>query len=79
MRRLDKDNLLKHDTIDGILMEQKKEVKKVIISSQELAQYFDKYKTPREMKDKIMELLEQYKAQQKDIPAPDKNKKQPEK
>jgi len=51
----------------------------VIISSQELSQYFGKDKTPRDMKDKIIELLETWKGQQKDIAAPDKKEKQPEK
>jgi len=76
MRELDKNNQLKPDIIDGILMEQKKEVDKVILSQAELAQYFGRDKTPRDMKDKIIELLEQYKAQQKDIAAPEKKDKQ---
>lgn len=77
MRELDKKGVLNADMIDGILMEQKKEVDKVIISSQELAQYFGKDKTPREMKDKIIELLETWKSQQKDITKPEKKEKQP--
>ena len=79
MRELDSKNQLKPDVIDGILTEQKKEVDKVILSSQELSQYFGKDKTPREMKDTIIALLEQYKTQQKDIDAPEKKAKQPEK
>ena len=79
MRELDQQKALNPDVIDGILMEQKKEVDKVIISSQELSQYFGKDKTPRDMKDKIIELLETWKGQQKDIAAPDKKEKQPEK
>ena len=79
MRELDKNNQLKPDIIDGILLEQKKEVDKVILSSQELSQYFGRNKTPRDMKDKIIELLEEYKAKQKEISTPEKKDKQPEK
>ena len=46
------------------MLEEKKEVDKVILSSQELGQYFGKDKTPREMKDTILKLLEEYKAKQ---------------
>jgi len=60
MRELDKQNLLKPDIIDGILLEEKKEVDRVIISSQELAQYFKKTDTPRQMKEQIMTLLEDW-------------------
>jgi ParB/RepB/Spo0J family partition protein len=51
MRDLDQKKLLNPDVIDGIMLEEKKEADKVIISSQELPQYFGKEKTPREMKD----------------------------
>ena len=64
MRELDQKNLLNSDMIDGIMLEEKKEVDKVILSSQELGQYFGKDKTPREMKDTILKLLEEYKAKQ---------------
>ena len=64
MRKLDKDGKLNGDTIDGILSQQKKEVDKVIISSAELTQYFGGDKTPREMKDKILELLGEWKEKQ---------------
>ena len=48
MRELDQKNLLQPDMIDGIMLEEKKEADKVIISSQELGQYFGKEKnTPR--------------------------------
>ena len=80
MRQLDSKGQLTPDVIDGILMEEKKEVEKVIISSQELAQFFGKTATPRDMKDKIMELLEKdFKLNQKALPAQDKKNKQPEK
>lgn len=52
MRELDGKGMLNADVIDGIMLEEKKEADKVIISSQELSQYFGKEKTPREMKDK---------------------------
>jgi len=74
MRELDQQNMLQPDTIDGIMLEQKKEVDKVIISSQELAQFFGKDKTPREMKDKIMDLLEKHVGKQKEIPTPEQGK-----
>ena len=64
MRELDQKNLLNSDVIDGIMLEEKKEVDKVILSSQELGQYFGKGKTPREMKDTILKLLDEYKAKQ---------------
>ena len=64
MRELDQKNLLQPDMIDGIMLEEKKEADKVILSSQELGQYFGKDKTPREMKDTIMKLLDEYKAKQ---------------
>jgi len=79
MRELDQNKTLNPDVIDGIMLEQKKEVDKVILSSQELSQYFGKEKTPAEMKDTILALLDDYKARQKDIAAPDKKAEQPEK
>jgi len=70
MRDLDQKKLLNPDVIDGIMLEEKKEADKVIISSQELSQYFGKEKTPREMKDTIMKLLEENKAKLKEVSAP---------
>ena len=64
MRELDKQGALNGDVIDGILSEQKKEVNKVIINSAELEKYFGKDKSPREMKDQIMSLLDDWKAKQ---------------
>lgn len=61
MRELDQKGMLNGDVIDGIMLEEKKEVDKVIISSQELSQYFGKEKTPREMKDTIIKLLDEWK------------------
>jgi hypothetical protein len=80
MRELDAKNLLKHDTIDGIMLEEKKEVRQVIISSQELDKYFGVEKSPKEMKDTILKLLDEYKAKQPpELGKPDKKKDQPEK
>ena len=76
MRDLDQKKLLNPDMIDGIMLEEKKEVDKVILSSQELGQYFGKEKTPREMKDTIMKLLEENKDKLKDISAPEKKSEQ---
>ena len=75
MRELDKQGALNGDVIDGILSEQKKEVDKVIINSAELEKYFGKDKSPREMKDKIMSLLDDWKAKQPpELGKPDKKK-----
>lgn len=79
LRKLDKQGLLKPDIIDGILMEEKKEADKVILSTQELSEYFGKATTAREMKDTILKLLGEWKSQQKDISTPEKKTKQPEK
>ena len=62
MRDLDQKGILNGDMIDGIMMEEKKEADKVIISSQELSKYFGPDKTPREMKDTILKLLDEHKA-----------------
>lgn len=64
IRELDKEGKLNGDVIDGILSEQKKEVDKVIINSAELEKYFGKDKTPREMKDTILALLDEWKEKQ---------------
>ncbi len=79
LRELDKKGLLNPDIIDGIMLEEKKEADKVILSSQELSEFFGKDKTPREMKDTIMELLGEWKKQQKELAIPEKKNKQPEK
>lgn len=76
MRELDGKGILNADVIDGIMLEEKKEADKVIISSQELSQYFGKEKTPREMKDTIIKLLDEWKGQQKDIAKPEKQAEQ---
>ena len=60
LRELDKDGKLNGDVIDGILSQEKKEVDRVIINSAELEKYF----APREMKDQIISLLEDWKAKQ---------------
>ena len=64
LRELDKDGKLNGDVIDGILSQEKKEVDKVIISTAELGEFFDKTATPREMKDTIMALLKEHKEKQ---------------
>ena len=75
MRELDKQGALNGDVIDGILSEQKKEVDKVIINIAELEKYFGKDKSPREMKDQIMSLLDDWKAKQPpELGKPDKKK-----
>ena len=65
LRSLDKDNKLNPDIIDGILsQEKKKEDRNVIINGAELEKYFGKEATPRQMKDQIMALLDDWKAKQ---------------
>lgn len=64
LRKLDQAGKLNGDMIDGILSTVKKEVDKVIISTAELNKYFGKDATPREMKDQILKLLDDWKAKQ---------------
>ena len=65
LRKLDKEGKLNPDVIDGILsQEKKKEDRSVIINSAELEKYFGKDKSPREMKDQILSLLDDWKAKQ---------------
>ena len=79
MRELDQKGVLNGDVIDGIMMEDKKEVDKVILTGAELGKYFGKETTPREMKDQIIKLLDDWKDQQKEAAKPEKKKAQPEK
>ena len=74
MRELDQQNLLNPDMIDGIMLEDKKskEANQVIISTQELSKYFGKDKTPRDMKDQIMKLLDEWAGKEKEIAKPDR-------
>ena len=75
LRELDKEGKLNGDVIDGILSEEKREVDKVIINSAELEKYFGKDKTPREMKDTILALLDEWKEKQPpELGKPDKKK-----
>ena len=60
MHELDEQNMLKPDVIDGIMLEEKKEVDNVIISSKELEEFFPKTATPRDMKEQIMTLLQDW-------------------
>ena len=65
LHKMDKDGELNHDAIDGILSQPKKEVEdKVIITTAELEKYFGKGTEAREMKDKILELLGEWKEKQ---------------
>ena len=72
MRELDEKKLLNSDVIDGIMMEDKKEVDKVILTGAELGKYFGAEATPREMKDQIIKLLDDWKGQQKEQVKPEK-------
>jgi ParB-like chromosome segregation protein Spo0J len=74
MRELDKDGQLNGDVIDGILGEQKKEEIKVILTGKELETYFGKDKTPQQMKEQIVRLLDEWKEKQPpELAAPTKN------
>ena len=64
MRELDQKNVLNGDVIDGIMLEEKKEENRVILNSQELGKYFGPEKSPREMKDTILKLLDDFAAKQ---------------
>ncbi len=65
LRELDKENQLNPDVIDAILSEEKKkEDRDVIITGAELEKFFGKEATPRQMKDQIMALLEDWKEKQ---------------
>ena len=74
IRELDKENKLSPDVIDGILCEEKKkEDRDVIITGAELEKFFGKEATPRQMKDQIMTLLEDWKERQPpELAKPDK-------
>ena len=79
MRELDQKGILNGDVIDGIMMEDKKEVDKVILTGAELGKYFGKETTPREMKDQIIKLLDGWKDQQKEQTKPEKKAVEAEK
>lgn len=79
LRKKDQEGKLAPDVIDGILSKEKKEVGQVIISASELAQYFGGEKTPREMKDKILELLGEWKEKQPPELGKGEKKVEPEK
>ena len=74
LRELDKENKLSPDVIDGILCEEKKkEDRDVIITGAELEKFLGKEATPRQMKDQIMTLLEDWKERQPpELAKPDK-------
>ena len=75
LRELDKEGLLNGDVIDGILSEEKKEERGVIISMAELSKYFGKEVTPAKMKEQIMTLLDDWKEKQPpELAKPDKKK-----
>lgn len=72
MRELDQKGVLNGDVIDGIMIEDKKEVDKVILTGAELSKYFGQDATPRQMKDQIIKLLDDWKGQQKEVKKPEK-------
>ena len=59
MRELDNKGVLNGDVIDGIMLEEKKEDIRVILNSQELGKYFSADKSPKEMKDTILKILDE--------------------
>ena len=54
MREFDQKGVLNGDVIDGIMMEDKKEVDKVILTGVELSKYFGKEATQWEMKEQMI-------------------------
>ncbi|HBL49640.1 MAG TPA: DNA-binding protein [Firmicutes bacterium] len=72
LRQLDQKGELNSDIIDGILCEQKKEEIKVVLSGKELETYFGKDKTPQEMKEQIIKLLDEWAGKEKEHAAPEK-------
>jgi len=60
LRELDGKGQLNGDVIDGILCEEKKEEIRVIITGKELEAYFGKGKTPQQMKEQIIKLLDDW-------------------
>ena len=64
LRELDQAGQLTGDVIDAILSEEKKEVGQVIISTEELNKYFGKEAAPRQMKEQIIALLDEWKEKQ---------------
>ena len=79
MRELDQKGVLNGDVIDGIMMEDKKEADKVILTGAELSKYGGKETTPREMKDQIIKMLDDWKGLQKQVAKPEKKAAQQEK
>ena len=75
LRKLDQEGKLNGDVIDGILSEEKKEDRGVIISTAELSKYFGKEVTPAKMKEQIMALLDEWKEKQPpELAQPDRKK-----
>ena len=75
LHELDKEGKLNGDVIDGILSEEKKEDRGVIISTAELSKYFGKEVTPAKMKEQIMTLLDEWKEKQPpELAKPDKKR-----
>ncbi len=72
LREMDDKGQLNSDVIDAVLGEKKKEEIKVIISGAELDKYFGKDKTPQQMKEHIIKLLDEDRAKEKGHTAPDK-------
>ena len=64
LRELDQAGKLTGDVIDAVLTEDKKEVSQVIISTEELSKYFGQEVTPRQMKEQIIALLDEWKEKQ---------------
>ena len=75
LHELDKEGKLNGDVIDGILSEEKKEDRGVIISTAELSKYFGKEVTPAKMKEQIMALLDEWKEKHPpELAQPDRKK-----
>ena len=75
MRELDQKGMLNGDVIDGIMLEEKKEVDKVIISSQELSQYFGK-ENPARYERSDFEAAGRMESQAAELSKPEKKQEQ---
>ena len=79
MRELDQKGVLNGDVIDGIMMEDKKGGRQSDFNWCRTGQILREGNHPREMKDQIIKLLDDWKGQQKEVAKPEKKAAQQEK
>ena len=75
MKKLDDkgNGILNADMIEGIMSEEKKEEIQVVINSQELSKYFGPDKTPKQMKEAILKVMDEHLPKLPEKTQPDKN------